>query len=940
LSKLICNNYSKHWGRIKPSLLLWLVGILLGLAVLCYLMRNAILKWTIEYYATEQQVQVSCLEVEFNWQFDVTFSHLCLKAPNFTVHLQDASWLRNSNQVIIQNAQVKHQFQAQTEEKQTTSTATNFAQLPKNLPTIRIEHLSVESPFLTDNLQLSVELQNTRQLMLAGDINAALLLDNNTLSAQVDWLVSDVVHFYPAAAQFVEQYPDLLNEDMLKAAKIASKISFDGQLIQSEHLIDFEQDLILPDCHLGLALHGNISANIIDIAKAQTIAANFSSLLIELDLTKCKRRPQFMADWQADKFTVNLPQLIQLGLNKMTVPELQLKQVNHVAAQQTSLTLNLTSLNYIYSQQLHTDYQFETTQNFSPNPMLSGKFNFSSRGKLSATLANSGALIDGEWLVKADDNRLVVDKFGFEKFTVKKGELDFSLKADNNSGLVLNGDLLLKYVQQNTLNIDEARNKISLTVNPLFQFELGLDTTISHIQDELVKIANIVTKVGLSGTFAATSNADLLSKFSAINFTSSSEVNQLQTPSVTVDKISSQFSLQGPQINKLSFNLTHQSKTLDLAQTRLSKLGGTMAGTLVDLSQLAVNGQTNVSPFNVNISDKKVKFESFLIKHSGNSHFTLQNTQSEHDIILNQQSVAIISQQSHDLKLDISIQKINEIQKLISQLMPELTLTQGRIDGNINARISQGDSGFTANGQLEVVGVNGHYDNTLFSGLTLTAPFEFDSAGLQLGNTTLHLDSLNAGIPIEQIEGNLVSESSALKLKRAQGNILGGQFILQDLWLDQRQQMFNLVLQDLDLNKIVALQNQPGIQVTGKIMGSIPIQTQANSVNVDDGKLISQNGGKLSIMHNPAFDTIKQQQTELSFLENYQFSQLSSKVTFKPDGWLYLDLALIGQNPQKKQAVNFNYTHEENMFDLLRTLRVATGIQDKIEKNITQGGKQ
>jgi hypothetical protein len=572
--------------------------------------------------------------------------------------------------------------------------------------------------------------------------------------------------------------------------------------------------------------------------------------------------------------------------------------------------------------------------------MLSGKFNFSSRGKLSATLANSGALIDGEWLVKADDNRLVVDKFGFEKFTVKKGELDFSLKADNNSGLVLNGDLLLKYVQQNTLNIDEARNKISLTVNPLFQFELGLDTTISHIQDELVKIANIVTKVGLSGTFAATSNADLLSKFSAINFTSSSEVNQLQTPSVTVDKISSQFSLQGPQINKLSFNLTHQSKTLDLAQTRLSKLGGTMAGTLVDLSQLAVNGQTNVSPFNVNISDKKVKFESFLIKHSGNSHFTLQNTQSEHDIILNQQSVAIISQQSHDLKLDISIQKINEIQKLISQLMPELTLTQGRIDGNINARISQGDSGFTANGQLEVVGVNGHYDNTLFSGLTLTAPFELDSAGLQLGNTTLHLDSLNAGIPIEQIEGNLVSESSALKLKRAQGNILGGQFILQDLWLDQRQQMFNLVLQDLDLNKIVALQNQPGIQVTGKIMGSIPIQTQANSVNVDDGKLISQNGGKLSIMHNPAFDTIKQQQTELSFLENYQFSQLSSKVTFKPDGWLYLDLALIGQNPQKKQAVNFNYTHEENMFDLLRTLRVATGIQDKIEKNITQGGKQ
>jgi hypothetical protein len=53
-------------------------------------------------------------------------------------------------------------------------------------------------------------------------------------------------------------------------------------------------------------------------------------------------------------------------------------------------------------------------------------------------------------------------------------------------------------------------------------------------------------------------------------------------------------------------------------------------------------------------------------------------------------------------------------------------------------------------------------------------------------------------------------------------------------------------------------------------------------------------------------------------------------------GQTYLDIALKGKNPDKKQALNFNYTHDQDMFTLFKALRIADDFKEKIEKRLSK----
>ena len=111
-------------------------------------------------------------------------------------------------------------------------------------------------------------------------------------------------------------------------------------------------------------------------------------------------------------------------------------------------------------------------------------------------------------------------------------------------------------------------------------------------------------------------------------------------------------------------------------------------------------------------------------------------------------------------------------------------------------------------------------------------------------------------------------------------------------------------------------------------------------MNIDKGLLKSDSAGALKIDGNPAFDSIAQQQTELNYLKDLEYEKLSSKVKLNTDGLLFLDFSILGKNPTKQQAVNFNYHHEENILTLMRSLRLTDSVQNQIEHKIKKGGEE
>jgi len=309
---------------------------------------------------------------------------------------------------------------------------------------------------------------------------------------------------------------------------------------------------------------------------------------------------------------------------------------------------------------------------------------------------------------------------------------------------------------------------------------------------------------------------------------------------------------------------------------------------------------------------------------------------SQHDVSVEKSLQFTVGQSGQQINLMMHQQSIDSLQAVATRFLPELILQDGTL--NIDAQMKSNGQDLLAS--IELVNAGVKYADFSASGIATHANVYSDSAGLQLDNARLTILNADTGVPISNIALAYSIKNNSLKVDKATGNVLGGNFILSGFWLDNRNQNAQLTMNNIDLAKIVELQQQSGIDVTGSVSGTLPLTIKDGKVNIDKGLLKSDSAGALKIDGNPAFDSIAQQQTELNYLKDLEYEKLSSKVKLNTDGLLFLDFSILGKNPTQQQAVNFNYHHEENILTLMRSLRLTDSVQNQIEHKIKKGGEE
>ena len=186
-----------------------------------------------------------------------------------------------------------------------------------------------------------------------------------------------------------------------------------------------------------------------------------------------------------------------------------------------------------------------------------------------------------------------------------------------------------------------------------------------------------------------------------------------------------------------------------------------------------------------------------------------------------------------------------------------------------------------------------------------------------------------------------VNNNTAL-INDVKGSVFGGEFSLDSYTVGKPNQVANVKFENIDASKLVTLDDKSGIVLTGRLAGSLPVHFDSGKIEIIDGSLFSQGTGNLKITNNAAFDSVMQQQQELQpvlgLLTNLDIQKLNSSVALKNDGWLKLGVNLQGYNKAEQQQVNFNYNHEENVFTLLRALRLSDEITQKVEQQYSQKG--
>lgn len=505
-------------------------------------------------------------------------------------------------------------------------------------------------------------------------------------------------------------------------------------------------------------------------------------------------------------------------------------------------------------------------------------------------------------------------------------------------------------IQQLAVDINSALETLSAQVDLLFtsdditQLKIAANTSNNHVDGNFqLKMATLpdfiavdLQKVNTQGHFLI-SNA--LGEQPKVELSAELALAQLKVDDIRLDNYHATFKAKLQSDQYLTASLSSKLDIVKVGSIKLTQLTNqlTAAGSLsVGELFFDLTSETKLAM----LQSDEFKFKNIRISSQGLQSRALQA--SHHIFIDGIELVAShnMSSTAHPFEVIISDQLVTKLNPLLHQFEPLATLTDGTISGRITGDINLQQADIS----LQVTGVSGLYTDYLAKQLNTQFTGRYDSGQLNVEPTTFELNELRAGAVVEQLNGYWQVQESVPALLNVSGNVMGGHFLLDEYRLTNQPQQALVKFDNIDASKLITLDEKSGISLTGRVAGQLPVYFTDAGIEVRGGELVNKGTAKLLITDNAAFNAVKDQQQELGpvlgLLEDLDIKKINSSVNLKPDGWMTLGVNLQGYNQQQAQQVNFNYNHEENVFTLLRALRLSDEITQKVEQEYSTKGSK
>nr|WP_283104188.1 YdbH domain-containing protein [Shewanella gelidimarina] len=176
----------------------------------------------------------------------------------------------------------------------------------------------------------------------------------------------------------------------------------------------------------------------------------------------------------------------------------------------------------------------------------------------------------------------------------------------------------------------------------------------------------------------------------------------------------------------------------------------------------------------------------------------------------------------------------------------------------------------------------------------------------------------------------------------AKGDLLNGQLLIPQFQLNLKQpSSAYFVLQHIDLEELLTVQPQVGVYADGIFDAVLPVTLENGHAAIAGGQIAARApGGLIAVSGNPAVDQMRLSQPYLEFafsaLEHLAYSELSSSFDMDSLGNAILKVNVEGQSRGIERPIHLNYSQEENMLQLLRSLQIGNNLQNQIENSIQQ----
>ncbi|WP_449556138.1 YdbH family protein [Huaxiibacter chinensis] len=269
-------------------------------------------------------------------------------------------------------------------------------------------------------------------------------------------------------------------------------------------------------------------------------------------------------------------------------------------------------------------------------------------------------------------------------------------------------------------------------------------------------------------------------------------------------------------------------------------------------------------------------------------------------------------------------------------------------DGALYAQVAfsaAAGQGFEAGGHGVVKSGSAWLPDNKINGVDFVLPFRFSKGVWSLGTrgpVTLRIAEVINQFTAQNITADLQgdypwSEERPLLLSNVSTDILGGKITLQQLRMPQHDPAL-LRVQNISASELISAVNPKQFTMSGPVSGALPFWLENEKWIIKDGWLTNPGPMTLRIDKDTADAIVKDNMVAgvaINWLRYMEISRSWTKINVDNLGVLTMQSTLSGTSrvDGKSNTVNLNYTHEENLFTLWRSLRFGDNLQAWLEQH-------
>jgi len=299
-------------------------------------------------------------------------------------------------------------------------------------------------------------------------------------------------------------------------------------------------------------------------------------------------------------------------------------------------------------------------------------------------------------------------------------------------------------------------------------------------------------------------------------------------------------------------------------------------------------------------------------------------------------------------RLTLARQAVTALQGLLAPTLP-IELQGGEAAGEATLSWSgKTDAAPIVEGDLSVSKAQLGWTHGAASGIDVRLPFRYADGVWQIGPgraAQLAAAQVTAAVPAAAARARVAgswpwSARRPLRVEGVQFRILGGEATLDALRLPQRGRPATLRLRGIRLEQVSALHGDEVVSLSGAVDADLPLHLDHGTLLVEGGTLRNASPVRLRLTDAEAIAAFKANNPNLAqaadWLSDLHVDRLDGTLDLRRDGELVLAATVEGRNPQRgDRPVRLNYRHEENLLQLLQSLRIGSDLSRDIEQRLS-----